>query len=104
MAAHHRRLTRTPLCGGLAAARLRGSAARTTPRLFERGEYLYRAGDPSDRMWVITGGLVHVIAAEDRHGPGDVVGRLRRGDTCGEVGVIVGEPRSESAVARTSTF
>ena len=54
-------------------------------------------------MWVITGGLVHVIAAGARHGAGDVVGRLRRGDTCGEVGLIVGEPRTESAVARTST-
>ncbi len=103
MDADHSQLAHTRLFAGLSAARLREIAAGTTPRLFERGEHLYRAGDPSDRMWVITGGLVQVIAAGARHGPGDVVGRLRRGDTCGEVGVIVGEPRSESAVARTST-
>jgi NTE family protein len=54
-------------------------------------------------MWVITGGLVHVIAADARRGAGGVIGRLRRGDTCGEVGLIVGEPRTESAVARTPT-
>lgn len=54
-------------------------------------------------MWAITGGLVHVIAAGPRHGSGDVVRRLRRGDTCGEIGVIAGEPRTEAAVARTST-
>ena len=103
MVADHSQLAHTPLFAGLSTARLSEIAARTTPRLFERGEHLYRVGDPSDRMWVITGGLVHVIAAGARHGPGDVVGRLRRGDTCGEVGVVVGEPRSESAVARTST-
>jgi NTE family protein len=103
VAADHSQLAHAPLFAGLSAARLTQIAAATTPRLFERGEHLYRVGDPSDRMWVITGGLVHVIAAAGRHGPGDVVGRLRRGDTCGEVGVIVGEPRTESAVARTST-
>jgi NTE family protein len=92
-----------PLFAGLSAARLGEIAAEATPRLFESGQYLYRPGDPSDRMWVITGGLVHVVAAGARPGSGDVVGRLRRGDTCGEVGVIVGERRSESAVARTST-
>lgn len=54
-------------------------------------------------MWVIASGLVHLIAAGGRHGSSDVVRRLRRGDTCGEVGVIAGEPRTEAAIARTQT-
>jgi predicted acylesterase/phospholipase RssA len=103
VAADQSQLAHTPLFAGLSAAGLSEIAAGMTPRLFERGEHLYRVGDPSDRMWAITGGLVHVIAAGSRHGSADVVGRLRRGDTCGEVGVIVGEPRTEAAVARTST-
>jgi NTE family protein len=103
LAADHSQLADTPLFAGLSAAQLSEIAAGMTPRLFEQGEHLYRVGDPSDRMWAITGGLVHVIAAGGHHGSGDVVGRLRRGDTCGEVGVIVGEPRTEAAVARTST-
>jgi predicted acylesterase/phospholipase RssA/CRP-like cAMP-binding protein len=102
VAADRSQLAHTPLFAGLSAARLSEIAAGMTPRLFERGEHLFRAGDPSDRMWVITGGLVHVIAAGGSRGS-DVVGRLRRGDTCGEFGVIVGEPRAEGAVARTST-
>jgi NTE family protein len=96
-------LAHTPLFAGLSAARLDQIAAGMTPRRFSGGEYLYRIGDPSDRMWAITGGLVHVIAAPASHGSGGVIRRLRRGDTCGEVGVIVGEPRAEAAVARTST-
>jgi NTE family protein len=101
--ADHSQLAHTPLFAGLSAARLGEIAAGMTPRLFEPGEHLFRVGDPSDRMWAITGGLVHVIAAGGRPGSTEVVGRLRRGDTCGEVGVIVGEPRTEAAVARTST-
>jgi NTE family protein len=103
VAADHSQLAHTPLFAGLSAACLSEIAAGMSPRLFERGAYLYRVGDPSDRMWAITGGLVHVIAAGSHHGSGDVVRRLRRGDTCGEVGVIAGEPRAETAVARTST-
>jgi NTE family protein len=103
VAANHSQLAHTPLFAGLSAACLNEIAAGMTPRLFERGEHLYRIGDPSDRMWAITGGLVHMIASGGRRGPGDVVRRLRRGDTCGEIGVIVGEPRTEAAVARTST-
>lgn len=101
--ADYSQLAHAPLFAGLSAARLSEIAAVATPRLFERGEHLYRVGDASDRMWVITGGLVHVIAAGARPGSGDVVGRLRRGDTCGEVDVVAGELRTESAVARTPT-
>jgi NTE family protein len=96
-------LAHSPLFAGLSPARLSEIVGEMTARVFEPGEHLYRVGDSSDRMWAITGGLVHVIAAGARHRSGDVVGRLRRGDTCGEVGVIVGEPRTEAAVARTST-
>ena len=61
------------------------------PRRFDAGEELCRAGEPSDAIWVITGGLVHWLAPTTE-GAGDLLLRLRKGDVIGAQDAITGEP------------
>ncbi len=53
----------------------------------------------SDRLWLITGGLVHILAGSSDAAAGEVVARQRKGDAIGAQGVITGEPRTATAVA-----
>jgi len=55
-------LARSPLFAKLPDDELDALAARMQPRQFAAGEQLCRAGDPSDRIWLITAGLVHWLA------------------------------------------
>jgi predicted acylesterase/phospholipase RssA/CRP-like cAMP-binding protein len=96
-------LERSPLFARLTEPELREIAARMRPRVFEPGEQLCRVGEPSDRFWLITGGLVHLLAPTPGGGAGEVVDRLHKGDVVGEVGVIANDTRSATAVARIST-
>jgi len=91
-------LARSPLFAGLGLAELDLVAARARPRAFAAGEALCVAGEPSDRCWVITAGLVHVMGGDD-----EVLARHRKGATVGEVGAILGEPQAESVIASIPT-
>jgi NTE family protein len=98
-------LARTPLFLGLDNADLETLAARMRERDFEAGEQLCKAGEPSDKIWVITGGLVHWLVPTTE-GAGDLALRLRKGDVVGAQDAITGEPRSATVVAsiKTSTL
>lgn len=91
------------LFAGLDEADLEMIAGRARPRTFEPGEELCRVGEQSDRCWVITGGLVHVLGASGDAPAGEVVARQRKGDGVGEVGAILREPHSATVVASTPT-
>lgn len=94
-------LAQSALFEGLGPAELQAVAARMHPRSFEAGEALCRVGEPSDRLWLITGGLVHVMAPKP--GGATLVDRQRKGDAVGEVGTLLGEERSASVVASIPT-
>src|SRR5215211_44785 len=98
-------LARTPLFLGLDNADLETLAARMRERDFEAGEQLCKAGEPSDKIWVITGGLVHWLVPTTE-GAGDLALRLRKGDVVGAQDAITNEPRSATVVAsiKTSTL
>ncbi len=112
-------LARSPLFAGLAPAELELVATRARPRAFQAGDVLCRAGEPSERCWVITAGLVHVMGgSEAEHGGdaagasaggtseqpgGEVLARHRKGATVGEVGAILGEPQPETLIASIPT-
>jgi NTE family protein len=87
------------LFAGLDGSQLRAIAERMRPRGFAAGERICAAGEPSDRLWLITGGLVHILAAA----AGGVVARQRKGDAIGAQGVVTGEPRTATAVAAIPT-
>jgi NTE family protein len=96
-------LARSSLFAGLGLAELELVARRARPREFQAGETLCLAGEPSDRCWVITAGLVDVLAHGDELPGGEILARHRRGATVGEVGAILGEPQRESLVASIAT-
>ncbi len=73
-------------------------AALAEPRPLRCGEVLYRAGDPSVRFCVVASGRLRVTAG------GALVGYVGRSEPVGEMGVVVGEPRTSTVEAvRDST-
>ena len=67
---------------GLTEDELGVVAERMRPRRFAPGEQLCAAGDPSDRIWLITGGLV-IWSAGTTAGGGEIELRMRKGDVIG---------------------
>ena len=55
-------LARSPLFTDLEEGELEAVVERMRPREFAEGEEICHAGDPSERAWIITGGLVHWLA------------------------------------------
>ncbi len=93
----------SPLFAGLAASELRAIAEQMRPRAFAAGEQICAAGEASDRLWLITGGLVHILAGCSDAAAGEVLARQRKGDAIGAQGVITGEPRTATVVAAIPT-
>jgi predicted acylesterase/phospholipase RssA/CRP-like cAMP-binding protein len=98
-------LVRSPLFAGLTDDELDTVVERMRPRVFAPEEPLCTAGEPSDRIWLITGGLVSWTAAATTGGE-ELVLRMRKGDVIGAQDAITGTERSATVVAsmRTSTL
>jgi predicted acylesterase/phospholipase RssA/CRP-like cAMP-binding protein len=95
-------LARTPLLADLPDEALDALTERMQQRRFEAGETLCTAGESSDRIWVITAGLVHWLAPTTGRA-GDIELRLRKGDVIGAQDAITGEERSATVVAALPT-
>jgi NTE family protein len=91
------------LFAGLADAELRAVFEQTRPRTFDAGERICAAGEASDRLWLITGGLVHILAGHSDAAAGEVVARQRKGDVVGAQGAVTREPRTATMVAAIPT-
>lgn len=100
--AHDQVLGRSPLFAGLTDDELGMVRQRMRERTFSQGEQLCRAGEPSDRIWLIAGGLVH-WTAKTTTGGGEVELRMRRGDVIGAQDAITGADRTATVVASTLT-
>jgi CRP/FNR family cyclic AMP-dependent transcriptional regulator len=64
---------------------------------FSAGQFVFKAGDPGDSMYIITEGEVDIVDGStslEIAGPGSIVG---------ELALIDDEPRSATAVARTDS-
>jgi len=100
--ASHLELAHTQLFAGLQADELELVAQQMRSRTLAAGERLCSAGEPSDRIWVITGGLVHWKAATTT-GAGEIELRMRKGDVIGAQDAITGAARTATVVASTTT-
>jgi NTE family protein len=87
---------------GLTGDELDVVAAHMRPRQFAPGEQLCAAGDPSDRIWLITGGLV-IWKAGTTAGGGEIELRMRKGDVIGAQDAITGTERTATVLATTIT-
>jgi predicted acylesterase/phospholipase RssA len=97
----HPALSRSQLFAGLGHAELELVAARMREQTFAPGQELCRAGEPSDRIWLITGGLVHWTAGVAAGG-GEIEFRMRKGDVIGAQDAITGAQRTATVVASTA--
>ena len=100
--AHDAALGRSQLFAGLSEEELDVVAQRMRERRFAPGEQLCEAGTASDRIWVITGGLVHWTAGTTAGG-GEIELRMRKGDVIGAQDAITGTERTATVVASTVT-
>ena len=85
---------------GLQPEELRQLAARLVPAPFARDDVMIRQGAVAQGLYVIVEGLADVVV-EDRHGRSRKVASLGPGSFFGEMGLMTGEPRSATVVART---
>jgi CRP-like cAMP-binding protein len=84
--------------GQLPDAALDTILQRGQARTYAKGEFVFRRGDPGDRvMLLVTGGIkLAIISAKAKEVVLNFVGA---GDVFGEVGALDGKPRQASAVA-----
>ena len=95
-------LAHSQLFSGLSPDELEVVLERMRPREFAPGEQLCAAGDPSDRMWLITSGLVNWSAGTTAGG-GEIELRMRKGDVIGAQDAITGAERTATVAASTIT-
>ena len=93
-------LARCPLFRGLSPEALRQVAQFGELQSLPAGTELVREGQPSDSFLLILQGEAAVLVAGDRAEPTEVA-RLGALDSVGEMGLILGEPRSATVVARS---
>ncbi len=92
-------LGQVPIFAGLEPPLREALASRTQPVHVRAGEWLFRAGDAADAMYVVRAGRLEVVdEATDA-----VIRELGRGDALGELALLTDAPRSASVrAARTS--
>lgn len=86
-----------PLFAGLDAEQLQRLGAAAEPVLLSAGEFLFRAGDPGDALYVVTGGRVEIVLEGT---PEVLIRELGAGDALGELALLTGAPRSAGVRAR----
>lgn len=87
----------TDLASGLSERELAVLSSRLKPLKFNAGDVLCRAGEPAERLWILTRGSVSVRAAGAQHGRR--IAALGPGTTVGEMGLLDRRPRSADVVA-----
>ncbi len=75
--------------------RLADKAARVR---LTAGEWLFRAGDEADAVYVVASGRAEAVDED-----GEAIRAIGRGDVIGELALLSGEPRSASVRARRDT-
>ncbi|MBI4816140.1 MAG: cyclic nucleotide-binding domain-containing protein [Deltaproteobacteria bacterium] len=81
-----------PVLSGLSEASFADLVARSEHRSFEPADVIFRKGDRSDELYVITHGVIHIV---DEFG--ESIRRLGPGDAFGEIGLFTDRPRTASA-------
>ena len=70
-------------------------AAAATRRALAAGDWLFRAAEPGDSLYVVVSGRLEVVGDDDT-----VLREVGRGEAVGELALLTGEPRSAAVRAR----
>lgn len=93
-------LRRVDLFEGLTAAELALLAERLKPAPFSRGDVVTQQGTRADWLYILVSGSVDVFVENGEHERAKVA-ELGPGSVFGEMGLMTGEPRAATIVART---
>jgi CRP-like cAMP-binding protein len=91
-------LRSVPFFSGLDDAQLAALAGRMAQRTYRTREVIFHGDDPGDSLYVITEGAVKIYLSSP-DGKEAVLAVLGRGDAFGELSLLDGLPRSDSAAA-----
>ncbi|NNG06156.1 MAG: MMPL family transporter, partial [Desulfobacteraceae bacterium] len=98
-----------PLFSGLSSTQVHYILLAGTLRTYEKGEVLFRKGEPSDSMFAIISGELEVLDTLDDtdpegiHGNKKFIRTLGVGDVVGEMGMVRSSERSATVIATTLT-
>jgi CRP/FNR family transcriptional regulator len=95
-------LARTEVFGDLSQRELDEVAQAAVPRSWQRGEVIFREGDPGDTCYRIEDGAV-ILTREHQDGRMIALAELRAGGMFGELAMFRGETRSATAEAIADT-
>src|SRR5690606_17233563 len=74
----------------------------STFKHFEKGRTIFFQSDPSEWAYVVCSGSISIVLSNP-DGRDMVINEMRPGDIFGELGILTGQPRSTSAIARGET-
>jgi CRP/FNR family transcriptional regulator len=95
-------LQRSPLFANVDRALARELAASASSQTYERGAFLWRAGDAPQSLMVVRSGLVKLVRPAP-HGRTAICGLFGAGSPLGELALIKGIPFPTSTIAATAT-
>jgi predicted acylesterase/phospholipase RssA/CRP-like cAMP-binding protein len=91
-------LPRLGFFAGLHPAILSDIASSCIEVAMPAGEYVFRQGDPSDSIYIVSAGRLEV-SVERPEGDPVTVAEVGRGQIVGEMGLLTGDPRSASLLS-----
>jgi CRP-like cAMP-binding protein len=94
-------LQRLPMLKCIEPAKLKLLALVGERLELEKGDYVYRRGDPPDSAYITLGGRLSVVVEED--GVEKVLWTLDGATMLGQVGILSGHPRGVSVVVEEPT-
>lgn len=95
-------LRNVPLFAGLDQGELEKLSRVTGRRRAERGEFIVRAGEETDALYILISGRAKVTNS-DEEGREIILAILGPGESFGEMGLIDGSPRSANVVAQEAS-
>jgi CRP/FNR family cyclic AMP-dependent transcriptional regulator len=102
MAPHEQLIRDIPILSRLPEDDLRALAARGRVHTHPTGAALFREGDPGDSLHIVIRGSVR-ISVLSPGGEEATLAVLGPGESCGELSLLDGRPRSASAIASKGT-
>lgn len=102
MARHEQLIRDLPLLARLADDDLSALASRGRVHTYPPGAIIFREGDPGDSLHIVISGRVR-IAVLSPSGEEATLALLGPGESCGELSLLDGKPRSASAIASQAT-
>ena len=88
-----------PLFRSLDREHLLNLVARAAEKVFTVGNVVMHQGEPTDSLYVVLSGRMHVVQSTESPVAGQVLAEFGHGEIFGELGVLTDQPRSATVVA-----